>query len=321
MQRRPSPPDKMTLEAAARLAQQCPRPRDFFACRPEEAPLIPSNLLCFTMLSASDLARSSQRQRRHHRRHVLLCPLRGSGVVSIDGNSLSIKPGEAVLIFPFELHYYLRFDSEEIIWFYITFDLPDDARLTRFRKTGPLPLDEEAIITLQQIIRAWLDPQSGAVLPLNVALLLARLAAQRPLPSKGLPAGDRLKLLRRMDELILEGHDQKQSTRELAAQLGVTPSVLRASFKKETGLTLGRHLLQLRLQRAFSLLADDHRRISEIADLCGFDSVYTFSRAFKKARGLSPSAYRQQLASRATPAQPVEKAKQDQPALKKSASR
>ena len=40
------------------------------------------------------------------------------------------------------------------------------------------------------------------------------------------------------------------------------------------------------------MLADPNRAsIEEIAKACGFESIFAFSRAFKKTMGMSPSAY------------------------------
>lgn len=47
-----------------------------------------------------------------------------------------------------------------------------------------------------------------------------------------------------------------------------------------------------RMRYARRLLVESDRNISEVAELCGFADVATFSKAFKKAVGTSPSNYR-----------------------------
>ncbi|HWL51579.1 MAG TPA: AraC family transcriptional regulator [Chthoniobacteraceae bacterium] len=298
--RRSSPsPSLKALSEAAGLARQCPQPADFFSGRPEEPPLIPANILCFTKASAQELVAGSQRHRRHHRRHVLVCALEGDGVIDINGVTHSMQAGRALLIFPFEVHYYLRFARERICWLYITFDLPHDARIKRFKAAGPLPLHREGVAALGEVLKAWLERQPPSILILSTALLLTRLAGGLKVPPpEGLPTHDSERLLRRVDELVVGSGYRRTSAKELAAALGISASLLRSWFHRETGMTLGRHLLELRLQQAFALLAEENRRIGEIAELCGFASVYSFSRAFKKARGISPSDYRRELERR-----------------------
>jgi AraC-like DNA-binding protein len=58
------------------------------------------------------------------------------------------------------------------------------------------------------------------------------------------------------------------------------------------GLSLGDYILRSRMNRACALLGDSTMNVSEVAAACGFGSLYSFSRAFKKRRGLSPSAFR-----------------------------
>jgi len=42
---------------------------------------------------------------------------------------------------------------------------------------------------------------------------------------------------------------------------------------------------------AKKLLREKQHTVSQISDMMGYSSVHTFSRAFKKATGLSPVAY------------------------------
>ena len=53
------------------------------------------------------------------------------------------------------------------------------------------------------------------------------------------------------------------------------------------------YLQQLRINNAEILLLNTSKTISDIALQCGFCDVYTFSHAFKKHIGVSPSKYRQ----------------------------
>jgi AraC-like DNA-binding protein len=87
--------------------------------------------------------------------------------------------------------------------------------------------------------------------------------------------------------------------KDLAARLNISESYLRARFRRETGISLGHHVKRLRHQKAMGLLALSDLSITQIAERCGFDTLFTFSRAFRRFSGLSAKEYRAQVKSRA----------------------
>lgn len=85
---------------------------------------------------------------------------------------------------------------------------------------------------------------------------------------------------------------------EAAKSVGLSASRLRHRLVRDTGLTFRALVREIRLLRAVSLLGDCSLRVSEITYLCGFESVPSFSRAFKCRFGLSPSRYRADQAAK-----------------------
>lgn len=86
--------------------------------------------------------------------------------------------------------------------------------------------------------------------------------------------------------------DQDLSIRVLADHVGLTPAYLSNLFKKETGITVGQYLLDMRIGRAKYLMKDPQKKIYEIADQVGYEDVDYFARVFKRATGMTPSEYR-----------------------------
>ena len=66
-------------------------------------------------------------------------------------------------------------------------------------------------------------------------------------------------------------------------------------FKDYTGISPGQYQLQLKLKRSIDLLHDPDMPIKEIAMESGFQSIYYYSRLFKKKLGCSPAAYRKKI--------------------------
>ena len=63
------------------------------------------------------------------------------------------------------------------------------------------------------------------------------------------------------------------------------------AFKNQTGLTPLQYQNNLRLERAKALLSDNECSIGEVSEILGFESIYYFSRFFKKHTGIPPSEY------------------------------
>ena len=82
------------------------------------------------------------------------------------------------------------------------------------------------------------------------------------------------------------------SLADMAAEAKTSVSNLRLLFKKELGRAPGQFVAMHRLKVAQYNLAMTSMRVDEVAQLCGFQSVYAFSHFFKKHTSMSPLAWR-----------------------------
>lgn len=79
---------------------------------------------------------------------------------------------------------------------------------------------------------------------------------------------------------------------ELSSRFGLSDSHFRRLFRDRHGQTPAAMLQQSRIRAACELLAYSNCNISEIAARTGFNSIYNFSRVFKREMGISPRDYR-----------------------------
>ncbi|MBW4436708.1 MAG: AraC family transcriptional regulator [Pleurocapsa minor GSE-CHR-MK-17-07R] len=92
-----------------------------------------------------------------------------------------------------------------------------------------------------------------------------------------------------------EQPDQAWTVEALARHVGLSRSAFAARFSAVVGEPPLTYLGRWRIQLAIHHLRDQRRTLDEIAQMVGYDSVYSFSKAFKQRVGISPGRYRAQL--------------------------
>ena len=80
--------------------------------------------------------------------------------------------------------------------------------------------------------------------------------------------------------------------RELARAAGLSPAHFSREFRRTFGQSPYQYLMVRRLERAAALLRNTDRSITEICFSVGLTSVGSFTTAFTRTHGRSPSAYR-----------------------------
>lgn len=90
-----------------------------------------------------------------------------------------------------------------------------------------------------------------------------------------------------------EHYSEKISLDQIAENLYLSPFYISKIFKSEIGDTPIHYLINIRLEKAKSLLeTDKESSIQEIAAMVGYDDAYHFSKLFKKRYGMAPSQIR-----------------------------
>ena len=98
--------------------------------------------------------------------------------------------------------------------------------------------------------------------------------------------------LRRVLQYMVEHLEDDIGLDDLAAVAGLSVFHFTRMFANRMGMPPHRYLGQMRLERAKTLLALGRLSLAEISCACRFSSQPNFSRAFRRATGTSPLAYR-----------------------------
>lgn len=138
-------------------------------------------------------------------------------------------------------------------------------QIRRGRKLSALQLESFTSLYLAE----WIDCQAPASKPSDFTSVLAK-----------------------VDDCIQERLHEDLSLTDLSAVAGLSPSYFLRSFKKATGQTPHRYLMDRRLQRAQDRLNQTDLAIVDIAYDCGFASQSHMTDVFKSRLDITPARYR-----------------------------
>lgn len=99
---------------------------------------------------------------------------------------------------------------------------------------------------------------------------------------------------RHAERLARENLGSSFGVTEFAAAAGLSRSRFSVLYREKTGVSPGKFLRDLRLNRAETLLRDTDLPVVDIAALVGYTDPSVFGRVFRQARGISPAEWRKQ---------------------------
>lgn len=103
----------------------------------------------------------------------------------------------------------------------------------------------------------------------------------------------------RITEYIQEHYtDQDLSIGTLAELVYLTPTYLSTVFKKQTGLTIGQYLLEVRVENAKQKMRDPQLKFYQVSEMVGYEDANYFAKIFKKKTGVTPTEYKESLQMR-----------------------
>lgn len=209
---------------------------------------------------------------------------------------LPVLPGTAIFVFPNVWHRYRPLANTGWKEYWVAFAGEDAERMV---DRGFIWPDKPVVYagvseTVLHSFNALIDRVHGE--PVGFQQLIATDASAIV---AGILAGEwssqvsshSIELVRKI-KIELEKHaDVAPRMESIAAQLDISPSHLHHLFKKHTGLSPYQYHMQMRMYRARQLLRGD-LSVKEVAKTLSFQSVFHFSKAFKKSTGVSPRQWR-----------------------------
>jgi AraC-like DNA-binding protein len=211
---------------------------------------------------------------------------------------ISLEAGHAFLLFPGVWHRYTP--APETGWHehWIGFDGETAYRWLRHKfisaKNPVVKIGaEDAILAtfkrMMQAIRAYRPALQQILSGTTSNLISLFYSAQQSQPAADAQSANAVEsaITRIQNEF-----DRDLNIKLLAQEAGVSYSQFRHTFAAHTGMGPHEYLLELRLVRARSLLAETELPIKEIAFQIGFEDDHYFSRLFRRKLKLTPGQWR-----------------------------
>ena len=91
---------------------------------------------------------------------------------------------------------------------------------------------------------------------------------------------------------VIRHFEEKMRLETLAEIANLSPNYFLCAFKKITGKTPNKYIIETRLSEAKRLLVNTKLHMNEIAEQCGFETQAYMCYVFKKELNISPKSYR-----------------------------
>lgn len=162
----------------------------------------------------------------------------------------------------------------------------------------PFELNESGWVRalLEEIEReqARREPHWEEAVSLLVRRLLLQLSRQRSDTSASVLTPHKSELINRFRDVRQEMHSDpggQWTVPDMADKLHLSESRFAVLYREFFGIAPKEDLIGMRLTRAKSLLTNTALPVGKVASQCGFESIYHFSRLFRRRVGCPPSEY------------------------------
>ena len=243
--------------------------------------------------------------------HIINCleitvVIGGKGKIFTNDTGTDVKTGDIYLSFPGDLHKIVSDSEDSLKYDFVAISTTDAAIseafeniMQNYSSEGMRTVQDEKIsYLLSNVIAEINEPAAlseeilyAMLRQLMIYVVRAYSKESRRVVSVGSITDSEALCLQIMNYIDTHIYAINCLSR-LAEITGYSYNYMSNVFKKNTSYTLLSYYHTKRMNTAKFLLTENKRTASEVAELLGYSSIYTFSRAFKKQFGMSPSEYR-----------------------------
>ena len=261
------------------------------------------------------LKKKSINPSRHHKHHPELeigFIAEGNGKYVLDNKSYDFKPGDVFFVRANEPHCIPSMDSEEVLafvihinWYYmwnICADYIDAAKIHTMITSGiPInsyfPKESGVGKKVEEIRKLFRDDNDATRFEikrriLNLLIIIADSVADASAPENDQKAPAHIAEIQNAVNFINENLSKQITLDDIAHAASMSRSYVSSYFKLVTGVSPYEYLLTARVEKAIGLLKKTEFSVTEIAQKCGFGSLSSFNKTFRRSIGVTPREYR-----------------------------
>lgn len=228
--------------------------------------------------------------------YILIYVFKGKGHLEVNGKKYTITAGQSFIIYPGVTVCYWADEADEWDYFWVDFNgelAGEVAKSAGFSIGNPvLPAKQSNIPDLfSELLKTDrshpLDTDEGH---------FARIAAFYKLISEYIhtyaAVAEKQEVIEKIIEYIAANFSDPTLTPDsLADRFELSRTGLYTLFREKLNTTPKKHINNIRIENACTILHENNRQIKDIAISVGFNDPLYFSKVFKEKTGVSPSEY------------------------------
>lgn len=277
----------MSKQELIKLIENLNNPQDYCNGLSHNNLFVPKNLVLFRRTDFKELSNDKPFFLNH--RYILILNFGDPQQIIFDGKTETIQNDSIFLLFPYQLHRFVKNDKNFLNLLFITFEIEKSSFLYNVKNVS-YKFTNETLMILERILYLYHN-ENNLELGYNLGALLSNfLSHNLVITLKEQTTTGEGDIVNKV--CILIHQNSIYSIKEIAKNLNMSESNLSKIFKRSMGITLGQYIIEIRLTEVIKYLKTTEKTISEIAQLTGYSSVFALSRSFTNYFSISPTSFR-----------------------------
>lgn len=226
-----------------------------------------------------------------HRSYEFICVMEGSISIRINDKSYELSKNDVAIMLAYDIHSYITNSNAKTLILIISPELVNTFSQLICSKSPECPVFHCNNEDFSYIIHTLDKMQKDEVLSTKAYLYKIVSIAYNNIAFKENKNNDKT-LLHHLLIYVQENFLNNISLKQIASKLGYDYYYLSRYFNKNIGVSFKQLLNDYKINYATQELKATNILISEIAFNCGFESVRSFNRSFKKIMNATPIDYR-----------------------------
>jgi len=221
--------------------------------------------------------------------------LNGKGILRLNGKEYDVFPHQIFLIPENTKAFYQADENDpwEYIWFHIGGPkIPQILREAGLTADSPVYTPVDCHEEIEALAKDILDNYTRQYYCVGSLYKICDYMIENSANKSEASIDSSLLYVKNVISYIQLKYSEPIKIENIAYALGLNRSYLTRLFKDATGFSLQDYLLTYRMKIAMKLLLENQLSVAGVALHVGYGDTFTFSKAFKRHFGQSPSAYK-----------------------------